>query len=333
MNLLEKDITSSWGDFTNPKVSICCNTYNHGKFISVALDSFLMQKTSFPFEIVVCDDCSTDNTTEIIKEYKAKYPNIINAILLPENHYSKGVKVDLIAMGQTRGDYVAICEGDDYWTDDNKIQIQYETLKEKKSCDICFHAAEHLYNSGVSTSKQNIFGSKLLSIKELLRGDFHLCPTASLFFRRKIVDQINSTWYKNAPVGDFFIRALAAKDGGIYYIDRFMSAYRVQAPGSWTATTMNSEKQNKFLKDFINSIIDFDKALNYQLHSELSYVICSLLKMFVLSPYGKMKNKRIFIDSIVSQLSFSLKIKWKVFYGNQALLSLRGFLKQLLNKR
>lgn len=114
-----------------PLVSICSITYNHAQYIRECLDGFLMQKTKFPYEIIINDDCSTDGTTEIIKEYAEKYPNIIRSIFHEENQYQKGVRgmFQQFVIPKARGKYVAFCEGDDYWTDPLKLQKQVDFLE------------------------------------------------------------------------------------------------------------------------------------------------------------------------------------------------------------
>ena len=113
-----------------PLVSIICSTYNHGLYISQCLDGFLMQKTNFPFEILIHDDASTDNTPDIIREYEHNHPQVIRPIYQKENKYSK--KEDIFAKYQcsrVRGKYIAICEGDDYWIDPLKLQKQIDFLE------------------------------------------------------------------------------------------------------------------------------------------------------------------------------------------------------------
>lgn len=121
-------------------VSIICNTYNHEKYIAHTLESFLMQKTDFTFEILVHDDASTDSTPDIIRTYAEKYPDIIKPILQTENQMSRGVKVSQVFQyPRAKGKYIAFCEGDDYWIDENKLQVQVDWL-EKHPDDIgCVH--------------------------------------------------------------------------------------------------------------------------------------------------------------------------------------------------
>ena len=133
---------------TNPIVSICCLTYNHAPFIRKALDGFLMQEppTSVSkdepwYEILIHDDASTDGTDAIIKEYAAKYPDRIFPLYEEINQYSHGGKgkMDLFNYNRVRGKYVAYCEGDDYWTDSQKLQKQVDFMESHSDYSICFH--------------------------------------------------------------------------------------------------------------------------------------------------------------------------------------------------
>lgn len=111
----------------SPLVSITCLTYNHAPYLRQCLDGFVMQKTSFPIEILIYDDASEDGTQDIIREYERKYPDLIKPIYQTENQYSKGVKVEFVYnYPRAKGKYIAFCEGDDYWTDPNKLQKQID---------------------------------------------------------------------------------------------------------------------------------------------------------------------------------------------------------------
>ena len=124
-----------------PLVSICCITYNHAQFIRKCLDGFLMQETNFPIEILIHDDCSTDGTTEIIREYEAKYPDLIFPLYEEENQYQQGkaAEIDFYNYRRARGKYIAYCEGDDYWTDPLKLQKQVDFMEANPEYSVCFH--------------------------------------------------------------------------------------------------------------------------------------------------------------------------------------------------
>ncbi|MBQ9591392.1 MAG: glycosyltransferase [Paludibacteraceae bacterium] len=131
----------------NPLVSICCITYNHAPFIRQALDGFLMQEAPTGverdeewLEILVHDDASTDGTDAIIREYASKYPTKIYPLYEQENQYSKGVIVDGFNYKRARGKYIAYCEGDDYWTDAQKLRKQVDFMESHPDYSLCFHA-------------------------------------------------------------------------------------------------------------------------------------------------------------------------------------------------
>ena len=123
-----------------PMVSICCITFKHEKYIRECLDGFIMQKTNFPFEVIVHDDASPDKTADIIREYEAKYPDIIKPIYQTENQYSQKIKpLWKHVFPRCRGKYIAICEGDDFWCDENKLQMQYDFMEANPDYIWCMH--------------------------------------------------------------------------------------------------------------------------------------------------------------------------------------------------
>lgn len=128
----------NWDAGAKPVVSISCVTYNHEKFISDAIDGFLMQKTTFPVEILIHDDASTDHTASIIQTYEEKYPQLIKVIYQTENQYQlKGPAIlTQIQHSRAKGKYYAPCNGDDYWTDPLKLQKQVEFLEKNSKIGI-----------------------------------------------------------------------------------------------------------------------------------------------------------------------------------------------------
>src|SRR6056297_583375 len=118
----EQQIMANWYDGpSNPIVSISCITYNHEPYIEDALEGFLLQETDFPFEILIHDDASTDHTADIIREYESTFPTLIKPIYQSENQYSQGNRPGIINIKRAKGEYIALCEGDDYWTDPFKL--------------------------------------------------------------------------------------------------------------------------------------------------------------------------------------------------------------------
>ena len=135
---------------SHPIVSICCITYNHAPFIRKALDGFLMQEPPTGvsvdevwYEILIHDDCSTDGTDDIIREYTEKYPDKIFPLYEAENQYSKGKVIDAFNYDRAKGRYIAVCEGDDYWTDPRKLQKQVDFMDSHPEYSVCFHRVKH----------------------------------------------------------------------------------------------------------------------------------------------------------------------------------------------
>lgn len=133
----------------DPLVSICCLTYNHAPFVRKCLEGFLMQETTFPVEILIHDDASTDGTDDIIREYTAKIPDRIFPLFEEENQYSKGCAqvMDFLNYKRARGKYIAICEGDDYWSDPFKLQKQVDFMEAHPEYSVCFHRCKHWYSA------------------------------------------------------------------------------------------------------------------------------------------------------------------------------------------
>lgn len=184
---------------STPLVSICCVTYNHAPFIRKCLDGFLMQTTNFPIEILIHDDCSTDGTTEIIREYEAKYPDLIFPLYEEENQYSRGGagKMDLYNYNRARGKYVAYCEGDDYWTDPQKLQKQVDFMEANLEYSVCFHAfQEYDVRSGkINTIKfselQTMNDSKVDVTPEMYLSHSYWGQPLTMLFR---VSMFNFSW-------------------------------------------------------------------------------------------------------------------------------------------
>src|SRR3989304_1339440 len=174
-------------NISQPLVSICCITYNQGRYIQDALDGFLMQKTTFPIEIIIHDDASVDKTTDIIKEYKKKHPNLITAIYQSENQYSNGVRgiAARFTFPKARGKYIALCEGDDYWTDPRKLQKQVDIMESDPAISFCFHSVKLIIENENSIKERIIkrsYKNRTFNIGEMILGGGSLCPTQSVMF-------------------------------------------------------------------------------------------------------------------------------------------------------
>ena len=172
-----------------PIVSICSITYNHAPYIRQCLDGMLMQQTNFAFEIIINDDCSTDGTTEIIREYAEKYPDIIKPIFHRENQYQKGVRgmFAKYVFPKAQGKYIALCEGDDYWTDPLKLQKQVDFLETYPDYSLYFHNAMVHFEDGKTSDHP--FGE----IEDRDYTDVEIyekwtIPTASVVLRKDVIE-------------------------------------------------------------------------------------------------------------------------------------------------
>lgn len=237
-------------------VSISCTTYNHAPYIRECLDGFLMQKCNFEFEILIHDDASTDGIQDIIKEYQQKHPNIIKPIFQTENQYSKGQRGMNIKYNFPRaeGKYIALCEGDDYWTDPLKLQRQVDFLE--KNTDYSMVAE----NSKVLDERHNksyLFSDKKdnydVSLEEIIVGrKFH---TASILFRNENLKLPSN--YGEYPFGDTLLFALLAKAGKIKYQPNISLLYRRKDGGASTGKdrylwAQNEEKFNLLLNEYLD---------------------------------------------------------------------------------
>lgn len=160
-----------------PLVSICCITYNHAPFIRKCLDGFLMQQTDFTIEILIHDDCSTDGTTEIIKEYAAQYPDLIFPLYEEVNQYQQGkaTEIDFYNYRRARGKYIAYCEGDDYWTDSLKLQKQVDFMESNPEYSVCFHDFK-VYDTRTKEFRKMIYRNP----QEMINGGIDV--TNDMFF-------------------------------------------------------------------------------------------------------------------------------------------------------
>lgn len=224
------------------QVSIVCNTYNHQKYIAQALDGFIQQEASFPFEVLIHDDASTDGTADIIRDYERTYPQLIKPIYQRVNQYSQHISINRnFQLPRAKGKYIAICEGDDYWTDVNKIQKQFEVLENNDEVDMCAHATEML----VGNRKKIIapyHKKAILSCDEVILNGGSYLATNSLFYRRKMWNDIPA-FYQFLPL-DYSLQIWGALNGGIYYLPEIMSVYRTGVPNSWTMR-MNSNIEKR----------------------------------------------------------------------------------------
>lgn len=214
-------------------VSVICLTYNHAAWIRDALEGFVQQNTDFRYEVLVHDDASTDETAQIIREYEKRYPGLVKGIYEEENQYSQNVQIiEEIVMPYVRGRYLALCEGDDYWTDCNKLQKQVDILEAHPEIDICAHKSRILQNGSLAGAFPKCDRERIFSVEEVIFGGGSFVPTASIVCRRSVRD-IHYRFSDYMSL-DYTWQIQGALHGGMYYLPEAMSVYRRNVGGSWT---------------------------------------------------------------------------------------------------
>jgi len=216
----------------NPKVSILCITYNQEKYIRQALESFVSQKTNFDFEILVHDDASTDGTQFIIEEFVNKYPEKIRTFFQKENQYSKGIRGIMMKflLPHANGKYLALCEGDDFFTDENKLQIQSDFLDENPEYSMCFHPVRIFFENKEANDYVYPDISEQISFtkENLLKKNF--IQTNSVMYRKQCYADLPK---ENIIPSDWYLHLYHAQFGKIGFINTIMAAYRRHLGGIW----------------------------------------------------------------------------------------------------
>lgn len=251
-----------WPEGTNPLVSTATLTYNHEPYIRACLDGILMQKTTFPVRVTIFEDASTDRTAEIVKEYADKYPGLIFAFCQKENTYGKG-EIRQKALqpyfeARSVAKYIALCEGDDYWTDPLKLQKQVEFLEGNPEFSMCFHNAMLKYENNPSKNRKfTELETREYSGDEILRK--WTIPTASVVYRTSMYEPVS---HPDFIFGDIVLFLSLSQKGRIYGLNENMSVYRKHDGG---VTKANKKNIFEFKKKYIKHISAIKITFNGEL--------------------------------------------------------------------
>ena len=257
-----------------PLVSICCTAFNHEKFIRNCLDGFLIQKTNFKVEILINDDCSTDSTASIIKEYELKYPTLFNVFYQKENQYSKGIKPwPNVLFPASQGKYIALCEGDDYWTDPLKLQKQVDFLEANLGYIICGHHRYIYYND-----RNILVKNKQKQIK----------TQCAVFRSDPIKSEVFLKYASQAFNGDTFLFSYLNEIGKFKILNFYSAVYRVSESGVYSSKSIDFKinmglqtlklKERMFLElGWDTNIVDLNLKVFYY-YSALNYLQINDLK-------------------------------------------------------
>ena len=250
-----------------PKLSILIPTFNHGKFIVQMLEGILMQKIDFELEIIIGDDASTDDNALIISQYAQKFPNTIKAFLHPKNlgpvePREMGGKNNVgFLFSKCQSEYIALCEGDDYWTDPLKLQKQIDFLANNSSYSLCHHQLEVVYEDNSNSHLFNADNQRdTSSIKDLLADESWFLGTASTVFRNVFKQGMPDWWWKSAS-GDLGIFIEVARHGEIKYSTETMGAYRKHRGGM---TNIHTPQNSFFLRNRMEMFQELDEYLDFR---------------------------------------------------------------------
>jgi glycosyltransferase involved in cell wall biosynthesis len=279
-------------DKQNIMVSVSMITYNHEKFIAEAIEGVVMQKTDFPFELVIGEDCSTDNTRAICIEYQQKYPDIIK-LRLPETNQGMMLNwINNINFGQ--GKYTALCDGDDYWTDPYKLQKQVDFMEANPDFAICSHKVHTLMCGHLD---ENIEMERdVLTTEDLIRKDWGLL-TASIFFRKDA--HKTPDWYYTVKNGDFALQLIVSLSGKIKFLPEYMAVYRQHLGGM--SSTLKPLNQTAWMVYLLH---EFDKYTNHKYRKEIIERIKRMYKVQIYYAKGYSLRKAAAMLMMYQKLAF-----------------------------
>ena len=283
-NRTQSEIQKGWGECLSPLVSVCCITYNHASYIKDAIDSFLMQETNFAFEILIHDDASTDETTQIILDYAEQYPDIIKPVIQDENQYLKCSLINpRFLFPKAVGKYIALCDGDDYWTDRSKLDKQVGFLENNPDYVITYTDCVPVDKNGVINADFKGARRDLESVELQKSPPIYTLTTCF----RNVLDEVPLD-LMSARYGDLVLWSRLGHYGKGKYMENIQPAiYRVHGQGVHSRTS----KKQKFSMGFITYAALFayykrisnDQLSNYFLREAFKF---SLRSMGVTGMFG-----------------------------------------------
>lgn len=292
-----------------PLVSICCITYNQEKYIAQCLDGFLMQKTTFPFEIVISNDCSTDNTKKIIDSYVEKYPTIFKDVS-PQQNIGMNKNFHHV-LEKASGKYIAYCEGDDYWIDENKLQMQVDFLENNPEYGMCYTKAKQYIQSKQKFNKKSV-GDAFDGFEDLLKNGNRI-PTLTTVYRKDLLDKYQKEIQPSTQcwlMGDYPMWLYFAHESKIKFFDKDTAVYRVLENSA--SHSVDVEKQLEFSSSYYNISKYFAELYNF----EIPEFDKEKILFDIYFEYFKMSGKTIFLDRMrgVYEISNISTLKYKMIY-------------------
>jgi glycosyltransferase involved in cell wall biosynthesis len=220
------------------KVSVCMITYNHGQYLEQAILGVLRQKTAFKFELIVGNDCSPDNTDQLVKKLIKTNANPKCEIVYISHEKNVGSALNAESVfDSARGQYMALCEGDDFWQDTAKLQQQVDAMENNPAATVCFHAVTVVNSTGEPISESRLSPGIQPSFKALLKENFIHTPSVMY---RILFKPISLVWMRGLIVGDWILHLRHAEKGDVIYINKVMASYRMHSGGLWSMINENA---------------------------------------------------------------------------------------------
>lgn len=277
------------------KLTIVTTTYNQEKYIGQAIEGMLMQKTNFEFHIVISNDNSTDGTQRILQQYKEKYPEKITIINNEKNLGAMGNFINTLSQIKDT-EYVALCDGDDFWTDENKLQKQIDFLDSNKDFSICFHKARLFYENKEKNDEIIPQGAKNVStIEDLVKENYIVANSVVYRWKFNEID-LKEIFPDNIVPGDYYIHLLHAEDGKIKMINEVMSAYRRHEEGMWWSNASEDKelfslKYGKKFLNFYNSADKYMKLPENSFYEQRKDILYNLIVAYVKNDKAEKLNE------------------------------------------
>lgn len=261
-------------------VSVICLAYNHEKYICQAMDSILSQKTDFKYEVIVSEDCSTDNTAKILREYESK-DDKLKVIYFQENQHTKGIPKLPKLIDMAKGELLAFCECDDYFCDEYKLQKQVDLLRKHPDCVACIHSAYRVSENGNKIGyKRPRTTKEIMGMKEIIPclGESLYALNSLMCYKKALADYFDNPLYLcKCGVGDMPLALYLAFKGNFIYSEGNMAAYRVNSIGSWSQRmSRDSVAAIKTLNRFIELMKELDRMTHGSFHKE----VCERMNYF-----------------------------------------------------
>ena len=295
-----------------PLVSVSLVAYNASAYIKDAIEGCLMQQTSFPFEIIIHDDASQDQTPQIILDYASNFPDKIIPIIQTVNQFSQGHEINAkINIPKARGKYIAFLEADDYWIDPLKLEKQVDFMEKHPEVSMCFTATKHIESSSSNmvAIKRYRDHDSVCSVEDVILKGGGLLDMGSAVVRRSIYENVPD-WYHYSQIWDNSVPLLALTYGEIQYLNEITTVYRLNVPGSWTQKFARDYKKRKnTIRDFLALLDGFNEATGYQynklIERKTRFISIGLLLLLD-------SREEIFLK-YYDRLNLALKCEYKIF--------------------